>query len=452
SGRPASGQRPGVGGKQIEERPEESFRMNFWGYGEGFYFAPKYSYAAGNSPVEELKDMIRAFHAEGIEVLPEFSFGDHTDLGLISRCLDYWASEYHVDGFCVIARNEIASELARMPLFRKRKLICSWFPESIIKENEKAPKTLLAESNDGFLYDCRRLLKGDENALAPFAAALRKNPEGCAGLNYITNHDGFTLMDLVSYDRKHNLENGEQERDGSDYNVSWNCGVEGPSKKREIQQLRMRQRKNAYAMMLFSQRTPMLLAGDEFGNSQNGNNNPYCHDSELSWVDWSRYKSGGELLDFVKKGIAYRKAHRVLHQQRELKCSDVLSTGFPDLSFHGDQAWFGDFDRTNRHLGCMYSGAYAQEEGFIYIAYNFHWSEQDFALPLLPRKQSWYKVMDTSQKDSFAQEVQQECLGDARSFSVPARTIVILEGREHETESVKNDNTSENKRPSEDHH
>lgn len=429
--------RPGAARTQSEARAraleqireEELFKLNYWGYGDGFYFAPKASYAAGKYPEEELKDLVKALHEQEIEVILEFCFTDRADIAMIGRCLEYWAYEYHIDGFSIIARDAVTAELARLPLFRSRKLICNWLPDSVKEYQAQEEPRWLAESNDGFMNDCRRLLKGEGECLQAFGYRLRANPKGCARINYMTNHDGFTMMDLVSYDQKHNKENGEQDRDGSDYNCSWNCGAEGPTKKREILNLRMRQRKNAYAMLLLSQGTPMLLAGDEIGNSQNGNNNPYCHDSELTWVDWSRAKSNRELFEFVKAAIAYRRSHKVLHQERELTCSDYLSIGFPDLSFHGSRAWYGDFEQANRHLGCMYSGHYAKEEGFLYIAYNFHWDEQEFALPLLPKGQSWYRVMDTSKKESFIEADAQECIKDRKAFYVPARTIVILEGR-----------------------
>ena len=413
---------------------EEQYKMNYWGYGDGYYFAPKASYSAGNHPVEELKDMVKAFHRQGIEVLTEFSFSEETDICMIERCLNYWAEEYHMDGFSVIARDTVVAELARLPLFRSRKLICTWYPDSVKKYNEEKLHCELAESNDGFMNDCRRMLKGDEQCIADFGKRLRTNPRGCSQINYMTNHDGFTMLDLVSYDWKNNLENGEQNRDGTEYNYSWNCGVEGPSKKKEITTLRLRQRKNAYAMMLFAQGTPMLLAGDEIGNSQNGNNNPYCHDSELTWVDWSRQKSreNRELREFVKNAISYRKNHKMLHQKSELLCSDYLASGFPDLSFHGEKAWFGDLEHHHRYLGCLYSGYYTGEEELIYIAYNFNWSDQEFALPLLSDGQSWHKVMDTSREKSFLEKEEQEVLEKAKYFRVSPRTIVILEGKKHE--------------------
>lgn len=193
--------------------------------------------------------------------------------------------------------------------------------------------------------------------------------------------------------------------------------------------MRLRQQKNAYAMMLFSQGTPMLLAGDEFGNSQYGNNNPYCHDNETTWIDWSRLCSNTELTDFVKNAIAYRKTHKVLHQTRELSCTDSYACGFPDLSYHGTSAWYSDFSHANRHIGAMYSGKYTDENGFVYIAWNFDWQEQQLALPILPAPASWYKVMDTSAKESFITKTDQIRLKENKSITVPPRTVLILEGR-----------------------
>lgn len=416
--------------RMLEQLPEkERYKTNFWGYGKGYYFAVKSSYASGQYPEDEFKCLVKDLHAEGIEVILEFNFTDETDIGMITSCLYYWAREYHVDGFAIIARDTLTPELAKLPLFRTRKLICNWYPDYAVQKNAQELHYQIASSNDGFMNDCRRLLKGEEEFLGAFAYQMRRNVPGCAGINYMTNHDGFTLCDLVSYDRKHNEDNKEMNRDGSDYNYSWNCGEEGPSRKREIQRLRQRQRKNAYAMMLFSQGTPMLLAGDEFGNSQNGNNNPYCHDNEITWVDWNKVRSNQELTKFVQCAIAYRKAHKVLHQMQELKCADRLACGFPDLSFHGTSAWYGDFDHANRHIGAMYYGAYAKEDGFVYLAWNFDWQEQQLALPLLPPDTTWYKVMDTSEKDSFIPKEAQKSIENRKYISVPPRTVLILEGR-----------------------
>lgn len=416
--------------QQLSE--EEAWRMNYWGYGSGFYFAPKASYASSADPDLELKQLVKAMHALGMELILEFQFTEDADMLLILECLRYWAQEYHVDGFALITRSGVCEELARLPIFRDVKLIGEWFPEGLVQKNAVRWHSRLAESNDGFMNDCRRFLKGESEVSGAFAARLRRNPSGCAVINYVTTHDGFTLEDLVSYDYKHNQENGEQDRDGTDYNYSWNCGVEGPTRKKEIQRLRMRQKKNALVMLLFAQGVPMLLAGDEFGNTQDGNNNPYCHDSEKTWLGWNQSKSTQQLQQFVRAALAYRKAHPMLHQTAELLCADRKSCGYPDLSYHSDRAWYCDFSRSMRQFGCMYAGSYAGETGFIYIAYNLYWAEQEFALPILDGEASWYRIMDTSVPESFLP--QPEVLGKVRSFRVPPRTIMILEGREDETE------------------
>lgn len=417
----------------VKSAAKDSYRMNYWGYGPGFYFAPKASYAASQDEDVEFKSLVKAAHRLGMEVLMEFAFAEEADILMIGRCLLWWAAEYHVDGFAVVGRDGLGTELASLPLFGELKLVCGWYSDQVLQRNAKRAKTKgclpaqLAESNDGFLIDCRRLLKGDEGALEQFVWRQRRHPRGAAVVNYITHHDGFTLADLVSYDRKYNLENGEQDQDGTDYNFSWNCGVEGPTKRKDILRLRRRQQKNALAMLLLAQGTPMLLAGDEFGNSQGGNNNPYCHDSELTWLCWDGKKAAQELTGFVRDAIVYRLAHRVLRQAAEPTCTDSRSGGYPDLSYHGDRAWYCEFDRVARHVGCLYSGSYAGEKGFVYLAYNLYWNVQEFALPLLPKGMEWYLVMDTGAEKSFLEEATP--LGRIKSFQVPDRTIMILEGR-----------------------
>ena len=166
----------------------------------------------------------------------------------------------------------------------------------------------------------------------------RRTPEdGCC--NYITSHTGFTLCDLVSYDGKHNEANGERNQDGPDYNYSWNCGTEGPSRKRSVMTLRKNQMKNAFLLLLLSQGTPCILAGDEFGNTQDGNNNVYCQDNETAWLNWGRQKSYEDLFRFVKRLIALRKSNPVFHQRQALLGLDRTACGIPDVSYHGESAW-----------------------------------------------------------------------------------------------------------------
>ncbi len=416
-------------------------KVNYWGYGPGFYFAPKASYADSDRSDLELKDLVRALHANGIEILLEFSFTGQTDIGLICRCLQYWTDEYHIDGFSILGRDDLFDELARLPLFRDRKLICRYFSDAYKKENSGNAPHQIAQCNEGFMNDCRRTLKGDPGSIDAFNYRIREHPEGCAQINYITNHDGFTLTDLVSYNMKHNEENGEMGCDGTDDNLSWNCGEEGPSKKKSVQRLRMQQRKNAYAMLLLSQGTPMLLSGDEFGNSQNGNNNAWCQDNACGWLSWSRTNSAAELKDYVRSLIAYRKKHPVLHLAHEPQCQDSLALGYPDLSYHSDRAWVGENRYCTMYTGILYNGAYAGEDCFLYIAWNFYWKANLFALPILPKKYAWYRVMDTSLKKSFLPEAQKETIDTSNTFLVSPRAVVILEGRkENETKKSTSNN------------
>jgi len=229
------------------------------------------------------------------------------------------------------------------------------------------------------------------------------------------------MMDLVSYDKKHNDENGEFGQDGAESEYSWNCGVEGPTRKRQIRQLRLRQIKNAFAMLLLSKGTPMLLAGDEAGNSQGGNSNPYCLDSPVTWVDWGSRKTSHEIFSFVKELIAFRKAHPILTGGGS---AQTVSCGYPAFSCHSERAWFAATDYQTRHAGLMYCGLENGEETFIYVACNFHWDPQSFALPYLPEGLAWHTVISTGQEEAAG-----SASADAeicREFTLPGRTIKVL--------------------------
>lgn len=399
----------------------ETLKTDFWGYGAGCYFAPRHSYAATKNPVREFQDMVRALHAGGIEVILEMYFLSDTPMRLALDCLTFWVTNCHVDGFHIMGNEELGRHLAGDPLLAQTKLLMSSVPVPAGRGR------MFAECNDGFLTDMRRILKGDEGMLESFARRVRNNPEQHGVINYITNHDGFTLNDLVSYDTKHNEENGEQNSDGAMYNFSWNCGVEGPTRKKAILALRRRQMRNAFLLMLLSQGTPMLLAGDEFGNSQGGNNNPYCLDSAVSWVDWGAMTKNSELLEFVKKAVAYRKAHGIFRREKEYRMVDYRSCGYPDLSYHSSRAWYGGFEYNSRQMGMMYCGLYAGEEEFLYVAYNLHPLAQELAIPTLPPGMRWEKVIDTSLESGFIEKPQP--IREDRVLRFPARTIVVLSGR-----------------------
>ncbi len=411
--------------RQGEEQP---LKINYWGYVEGYYFAPNRAYAATKDPVREFKDMVKALHARNIEVILEMFFPQNCDPRTICACLLHWMQEYHVDGFHLLGDQNLFHYVAKDPAFSDIKLINLYFDTDRIYGNGVLPaRRNLAEYNDRFLITMRKLLKGEEDQLNEFVYLLRRNPLSKAEINYLTSHEGFTLMDLVSYDEKHNEENGEHNQDGTNANFSWNCGVEGPTRKKKILELRERQLRNAFLMLLLSQGVPMLVAGDEFGNSQGGNNNPYCQDNEVAWVDWRAAKKQAELTGFVRDAIQFRKRHRILHMSRELRGIDSLSCGYPDVSYHGNRAWYGAFERSSRQIGVMYCGEYANEDNFIYVAYNLHWSAQEFALPNIPDSMSWYIAIDTA-KGVYPEGKEPE-LRETRIFTVAGRSIMVLIGR-----------------------
>ena len=169
----------------------------------------------------------------------------------------------------------------------------------------------------------RRALKGDEDEMNHLIFRSRRNPAEYGVVNYMANTNGFTLMDMVSYDTKHNEANGEGNQDGNPYNYSWNCGVEGHTRRKKIVELRKKQIRNALLMLFLSQGTPLLLAGDEFGNSKDGNNNSYCQDNEVSWLNWNLLKTNRDIYEFTKAVIAFRKSHPVFHMATEPKVMDL---------------------------------------------------------------------------------------------------------------------------------
>lgn len=222
----------------------------------------------------------------------------------------------------------------------------------------------------------------------------------------MTHVNGFTLMDLVSYDIKHNEPNGEMNRDGTEYNYSWNCGVEGKTRKKAVLDRRMVQIRNAFLMLFTSQGTPMILGGDELGNTQMGNNNAYCQDNSVTWINWNMTKTKEQIHDFVKKMIRFRKGFPVLHQEEPIYQMDTLSCGMPDLSVHGVQAWRPDYSNYSRMLAMLYFGDYVEKRygRSVYVIYNMYWEAKSFDLPNLPRGRTW-KVMIDSYDNLFNEEL-----------------------------------------------
>lgn len=410
-----------------QEVPTENLKLNYWGYTPGFYFAPKSSYAYGKDAAKELKDLVKALHKAGIELILEFYFEETVAPHVIMDCLKYWVEEYHIDGIHLNRNAVPMKNIVMEPSLKSTKIFTEYFEQSELLEETRNPKRKhLAEYHDGFLIDARRLLKGDEDTLRAFTEKVKRNPDFTGVVNYMANHNGFTMMDMVSYDEKHNEANGENNRDGSNYNFSWNCGLEGPTKKKQVAQLRTKQLRNAFAMLMFAQGTPLIYGGDEFGNSQQGNNNVYGQDNELSWVQWNNSKSSKDLLEYVKKLIAFRNAHTAFRMEKEASQSDYKSTGIPDLSFHGESAWYGGLEAYRRHIGIMYGAGYA-EKNTIYVAYNLHQSEHEFGLPTLPKGKKWKIIFNTAEEtEQFTPEGVE--ISEQKILKLSGRTICVLEG------------------------
>lgn len=411
-------------------REQREGRVNYWGYLGGWYFAPKRSYCATKEPEKEFRDLVKAMHKAGIQCIMEFYFPGGTNPLMALQAAWFWKTYYHVDGFYFMGDGVPVELLARDHiLYGTRKLF-----QNIPDYLEEDGMTALCQ--DGFQQDMRRYLKSDEGMLPSVEYHIRHVRPAGGNINYMASQDGFTLYDTVSYNYRHNEANGEGNQDGSDYNYSWNCGMEGPTRKLAVKRIREQQMKNAFLMLLLSQGTPMIYGGDEFCNSQGGNNNAWCQDNPVGWTDWKAFRKNSGMLEFVKEAVAFRKAHPILHMEKEPRGVDYLAKGFPDMSFHGERAWYLNRENTCRLLGVMYCGAYAEkadgtEDDFIYVGYNFHWENRTIALPNLPEDYVWKKVADTSDTGEgvFFRERQDTY---KKNIGISPRSIVVLIGKKEE--------------------
>lgn len=411
--------------------PAGSRKLNYWGFGaDNYYFAPKASYCENKAcPDQEFKYMVAELHRNGIEVIMEIGFIKGTSPVLILDCLRYWLLEYHVDGFKISADTVSVALLSADPILSRTKLMAEgWDVEQIYPRETRPLYKNLAEYNSVFTTSARRFLRGDEEQTGAIASYIRRNPDKIGIINYITNHDGFSLMDLFSYDIKHNEKNGENNQDGADYNYSWNCGIEGNTKVKKVIKLRRKQIYNAFLLLFLSQGTPLLMAGDEFGNSQEGNNNAYCQDNEIAWLNWELMSRNNDILNFVKQLIKLRMEHPILHMENELRGMDYMSSGFPDISFHGVRAWFPDYGHYSRILGVMLAGNYVkrnrnENDHTFYLGFNMHWDKHGFDLPMLPSGRQWHLLYDTG---ISGEEMNPLPITNQRGYEAGARTIFVL--------------------------
>ena len=361
----------------------------------------------------------------------------------ILDCLRYWVSVYHIDGFrfdlaSILSRDEsgapmasppLLEELAHDPVLGKTKLIAeAWDAGGLYQVGSFPAWGRWAEWN-GRYRDCiRRFIKSDAACGPELLQRLQGSPDlysnrsAEAGINFITCHDGFTLNDLVSYNGKHNEANGEENRDGSNDNYSWNCGAEGETEDSGINALRARQVKNAAALLLLSRGVPMLLSGDEFRNSQGGNNNAYCQDNPVSWLNWENLEENRGTFEFFRLLIAFRRAHPVL--RRTDFYTGFNSSGYPELSFHGKRAWNLDGSKPFHTFGFMYAETAkdhgAEEDCFIYCGVNAFWEERSLELPVIPGNMKWRRVAATQDTEYREEEV------SGPSVTLPPRSLVLL--------------------------
>lgn len=392
-----------------------NMKVNYWGYTEGFYYTPKRAYTYGENPVVEFKDMVKVLHQNGIELIMQFYFPDNFPVTDIAPILRHWHYEYHVDGFHLKGNELPATSLAADCYLYNAKIWYGEFHAEKLDVISKNRKQNMAEYNDQYMYSLRSFLKSDWNTLVPAVKMMYENGKSSeasvAEIKYLSNYYGFTLWDMVSYQEKHNEANGEENRDGRDCNLTWNCGVEGVCHKIEVQVLRERQLRNALALLFTSQGIPLIFMGDEFCNSQMGNNNPYCQDNEITWLDWSKLKSHEGLHAYVRQLIWLRKNNDLFNvpNQKITNCSN----GVPYISYHGIEAWKFSPDESILHIGVLLNGT----DSGCYIAINMHWEKQYLALPHINKNCNWELVFSTEGSQKRLENNHQILL-EPRSVSV----------------------------------
>ena len=365
----------------------------------------------------------------------------------IIDCLRHWAIEYRVDGFrfdlaSILGRDQngapmanppILESLAFDPVLGKMKLIAeAWDAGGLYQVGSFPSWNRWAEWNGRYREDMRSFLKGDDgmagNAITRITGSRDLySPESRghkASVNFLTCHDGFTLYDLYSYNEKHNEKNGWNNTDGDNNGHSWNCGAEGETDDPNVNGLRRRLIKNAFAALLCSRGPAMFFAGDEFCNTQFGNNNAYCQDNIISWLDWSRLEEFKEIHDFVRHMIQFRKEHPILR-----KMTKPSSCQFPEISVHNGTPFNASTDYKTKLIGIMYAGRNEEdtEDDIVFYCMNAYWEPLVMQLPVLPNGKHWHVDTNTNAEyfDGEDFTAKTELLG-VNTIRVPARTTIIL--------------------------
>ncbi len=428
-----------------EEKKDMPVKLNCWGYKAGDYFAPKASFAYGLDPALEIKKLVAALHKAGMEAYLEFYFTEKVTGTFSIEVLRHWIKEYHIDGVHLLGEHLPINQIIEDPMLSDTKIFYTGFADAYISGNKA--KNRLFVYNDEYLYPTRKMLNRMDMNMNELVGQITKEHPGQGYVNYITSNNGFTMADLFSYSEKHNEANGEEGRDGNNWNYSANYGAEGPSRKKTILKDRQRQMRNAFALLFLSKGVPLLYEGDEVCNTKLGNNNSYCQDNEIGYVNWSKNSSKKEMQDFVKKLLKFRKEHPVVADRNSVNYSRVDS-GLPEVSFHGENAWITGIDYGRCAVGIMYAEDYVlpkKKNHLVYITYNFHLIPHKIALPNMPGKGTWKKVMDTSRdKDPFGKTE----IVEGNECTVAGRSICIFLGEpiKEKVQEVKNESnqTSEN--------
>lgn len=438
--------------------------VNYWGYAPISFFAPHQAYSSRQDPldpVDEFRDMVKALHRAGIEVILDVVF-NHTAEGaqngptlsfrgldnsiyyileedrskyanysgcgntlnanhpivrrMIMDSLRYWVEQMHVDGFrfdlaSILARDTTGQLLANPPLLwdiesdpvlAGTKMIAEAWDAAGLYQVGSFVGDSWKEWNGRFRDDVRDFFRGTEQSVTRLADRLIGSPqlygheerEPEQSVNFITCHDGFTLNDLVSYNNKHNDANGEQNRDGSNDNLSWNCGIEGPTDDPNVEKLRNRQAKNFLTVTLMSIGVPMILMGDEVRRTQNGNNNAYCIDNKLTWFDWTLLNKHADLHRFVKLLIARRRLRNTLHEHQRISLNRLIREA--NKAWHGTKLDHPDWGQQSRSIA--FTAEIKKEQILLHLILNAYWEPLDFELPPTDEdgNNRWRRWIDTS--------------------------------------------------------
>ena len=449
---------------QFDPQDAPTGRVNYWGYQPVSFFAPHEAYSSQKGPLallDEFRDMVKALHRAGLEVILDVVFNhtaegsltgptlcyrglgndvyyilerdksryaDYSGCGntlnanqpivrrLIQDSLRYWVTQMHVDGFrfdlaSILSRDEeghplpnppVLWDIESDPLLAGTKLIAEAWDAAGLYQVGSFIGDKWQEWNGRFRDDVRRFIKGDNGSVRAMASRMLGSPDLYAhkerepelSINFVTCHDGFTMNDLVSYNRKHNEPNAEDNRDGSDDNLSWNCGVEGPTDDEAVESLRTRQIKNFFALMTLAAGTPMILMGDEVRRTQNGNNNAYCHDSELTWFDWSLLERHAEIHRFVKTLNQFRQRRDVVPGRAELSLNELLRQA--RIEWHGVALNQPDWSEHSHSLA--FSLRSLRGRFLFHGMLNAYWAPLTFELPTRPpeSRHAWRRCIDTA--------------------------------------------------------